>query len=119
MGNSESSEKIPSVKEIIERDWIHKKAKKLALSTIDKFGIPSGISRHSVTWEIENKKPYIEITVRDEPKNYARTVIFSSGNTSVEAVHSKKCSIVQLDNKLFIVSNSFSTNDRFVPSEQI
>ncbi len=46
--------------------WKNEHPKYYAQQLINKFGGPTCISKHSATWDIKDKKPYIEIKVVDE-----------------------------------------------------
>lgn len=53
--------------------WTHRVPKSCVKKLVKEWGHPTGVSKHSVIWEIEEREPYISIEVKDElvkPHNY-------------------------------------------------
>ena len=59
MGNTETRE-LPLTQ------WTHKHPEEYAKKLIKVWGSPTGVSKHSVSWEMDKRKPYIKVTVVDE-----------------------------------------------------
>lgn len=75
MGTSQSVS-IEDIEDVF-KTWKNSGAKNYAKKLMNVWGPPTGMGKHFVVWEIEERKPYIEIKVMDEKNDYVYTTILA------------------------------------------
>lgn len=81
----------------IIKKWKCRKAKIFANVLVNEWGVPSGISDTSVSWKFLQRKPYLEVLVKDE-KHFVYTTIKSTKKITIANV----CDCVNISENILV-----------------